>query len=223
MWRLRQSDDAFFERYYTKLIRYVTQGRLLRDSNRGVLLVDAERCSLGDTVVVRASLTDPQFQPLSLPEVPAVLAQPGGARTTIDLRRVEQAAREGMYSGQFTAMLPGNYRIELALPGMDDEVLTRDVSVQVPDLEIERPERNDPVLTDIARQTGGAYYVGMAAVMGRKGAAALANVITPKDQQTYLPGTPDVEFERRLMSWLLAFLCIVLCAEWLIRRIHKLA
>ncbi len=38
MWRLRAVDEAYFEQFYTKLIRHVTQGRLLRGSSRGVLL-----------------------------------------------------------------------------------------------------------------------------------------------------------------------------------------
>ncbi len=36
--------------YYTKLVRWVSEGRLLRDSNRGVLLVDNARAGVGDTI-----------------------------------------------------------------------------------------------------------------------------------------------------------------------------
>ena len=35
-----QLDDAHFERLYTKLIRFVSQGRLLRGSKQGVLIVE---------------------------------------------------------------------------------------------------------------------------------------------------------------------------------------
>ena len=41
----------------------------------------------------------------------------------LDLRRQEEAAREGMYSGEFTAVLAGDYRVELQPPaGTDDEL-----------------------------------------------------------------------------------------------------
>ena len=38
MWRLRRVDPDYFDQFYTKLIRHVSQGRLLRGSSRGVLL-----------------------------------------------------------------------------------------------------------------------------------------------------------------------------------------
>ena len=53
--------------------------------------------------------------------------------------------------------------------------------------------------------------------------APVANLLLPQDQVTYLPGTPDQEFDRLLMTWLLVLICGVLCLEWLIRRLVKLA
>ncbi len=54
MWRLRAADEAYFEQFYTKLIRHVTQGRLLRGSSRGVLLTGQDHYLLGNSVEVRA-------------------------------------------------------------------------------------------------------------------------------------------------------------------------
>jgi hypothetical protein len=224
MWRLREIDEAYFEQYYTKLIRYVSQGRLLRDSSHGVLLVDKDRCLLGDTVVVRASLSDTQFKPLKVPHVTANVVGPDGARHPITLRQVEQAAREGMYAGQFTVLAEGVYRVELAIPATSDQViLSREVRARLPDLEIERPERNDALLSSLARRTGGSYYVGMPAALGQRGVASLASTVAPNDQRTYLPATHDRDFEFRLMSWLMGLLCGVLSFEWLVRRLNRLA
>ena len=50
-------DPADFDQFYTKLIRHVSQGRLLRGSSRGVLLVGQDRYLLGNTVEV-AGATD---------------------------------------------------------------------------------------------------------------------------------------------------------------------
>ena len=55
MWRLRRLDPAYFDQFYTKLIRHVSQGRLLRGSSRGVLLPGQDRYLLGNTVEVRAN------------------------------------------------------------------------------------------------------------------------------------------------------------------------
>ncbi len=226
MWRLRELDDAYFEQYYTKLIRWVSQGRLLQDSSRGLLLVDKDRCLLGDQVSVRAVLTDAQFQPLTTDEVSAILIQPDSTRTTLILRKLMEGGREGMFAAQFTALQEGDYRVELKVPDSpEDELLAREVRVRVPDLEIERPQRNDSLLKEIADKTGGQYAVGLDAAMNRRGlgTAPIYDLIEPQDQEAYLPGTPDKRFERLLMGWLLGLICGVLCLEWLIRRLNKLA
>lgn len=224
MWRLRAVDDEYFETFYTKLIRHVSQGRLLRDSSRGILMVGKPRCVLGDTVVVRAQLSDRQYRPLVVPEVEAILVMPDGTRVPFVLKAVKDAPRPGLYSEQFMALVEGDYRIELMLPDSEiGELLTRDVQVRAPKLEIERPQRNDVLLKEIARQTGGEYYVGVDAAMGQLGAPPLSSVIEPNNVSTTLAGTPDTDFQRLLMGWLLAAIAGALTFEWLIRRLSKLA
>ena len=157
MWRLRAIQDGYFEAYYTKLIRWASQGRLLRDSSRGVLLVDKDRCLLGDHISVQAILTDAQHEPLTAPQVTASLVAPDGRRSNLELRKVEDAARAGMYSAQFTAVLEGDYRVELQPPhGADDELLSREVRSRIPALETEQPQRNDALLKDLTDKTRGA-------------------------------------------------------------------
>jgi len=226
IWRVRAIDDSYFERYYTKLIRWVSQGRLLRDSNRGVLLVDKARCLLGDHVGVRAILNDAQHEPLTTEQVTAVLSHPDGRRTSLVLRRAQEAVREGMYRAQFTASLEGDYRIELRPPhSAEGELLTREIRSRIPDLETERPERNDPLLKQMAEKTGGDYYTGLNAALNRDGAgrAPVANLLEPRDQVTYVAGAPDKVFDQLLMTWLMGIICGALSLEWLIRRLSKLA
>lgn len=225
MWRIRAIDETYFERYYTKLLRWVSQGRLLRDSVHGVLLVDKDRCLLGDTIVVQAILTDAQNEPLKDPEVTASLIQPDGNRTALTLRAVKGGARDGTYAGQFTAVQQNDYRLELQPPQAElDELLVREVRVRPPEVEIEKPELNRPLLTDIALATGGDYYGGIDAAVGQAGGQPpLTNVLQAQDHVTFLPGTPDRDFERRLMAWLMGLICGVLAFEWLLRRLSRLA
>lgn len=223
MWRIRELDERYFETYYTKLIRWAAEGRLLRDSSRGVLLVDKDRCLIGDQIGVRAILQDAQHQPLTLNEVKAVLIQPDSTRIPLNLKKVKDAAREGMYAEQFTALQEGDFQIELQHPDAADQLLVREVRARMPALETERPERNDQVLRTIADRTGAAYYVGLDAALGRAGQPGIANVLQPQDQTTILPGTPDRKFEQLLMTWLIGLICGVLCLEWLLRRLSKLA
>jgi hypothetical protein len=225
MWRLRAVDDAYFEQFYTKLIRWAAEGRLLRDSSRGVLLVDKDRCALGDQVAIRAILQDAQHQPLKLETVQAMLLQPDGKRLPLKLEKAKEEGREGIYIDQFTALQEGDYRVELQHPSAADQFLVREVRVKIPAKETEFPERNDALLREIADKTSGDYFVGIASAVGNGSTsrANLANLIKPQDQTTILPGTPDRQFERQLMGWLMGLVCGALCLEWLLRRLSKLA
>jgi len=225
MWRVRAVDDVYFEQFYTKLIRWVSEGRLLRDSSRGVLLVDKDRATLGDQVAVRAILQDAQHQPLTMDEVPAVIVKPDTTRAALTMKKVKDEGREGIYVEQFTALQEGDYQIQLQHPAAAEQVLTREVRVTIPAKESESPERNDALLREIADKSGGDYFVGLASAVGRDagGRPSILNLIKPQDQVTPLPGTPDRSFEQQLMTWLLGVICGALCLEWLLRRLSKLA
>ncbi len=226
MWRLRSLDISYFEQYYTKLIRWASQGRLLRDSSRGVLLVDKERCLLGDHVGIQAILTDAQHQPLADETVNAMLVFPDGTRKPIELRQVKDAARDGMFAGQFTALQDGDYVVELQVPQTAEEtVLTQAVRVRIPALEIDNPKRDDALLTEVAQLSRGEYYIGLTTATNASGAnrVPLTSHLEPQDQQTTLPGTPDPDFEEKLMGWLIGLICGALCLEWLLRRLARLA
>ena len=202
----------------------MSEGRLLRDSSRGVLLLDKDRCSLGETVTIRASLTDSQHQPVTDEEVDAIVTRPDGTRSTVELRRLREGSRDGVFTGQFVAAMQGDFRVELVVPDSERlEILTRDLRARMPDLEVEHPQRNDALLSELAVKTSGNYFVGLDAAIGSADEPPLCAAIVPQDQETYLPGTPDLSFERRLMSWLLGLICGALCLEWLLRRLYRLA
>lgn len=225
MWRLRALSDAYFEQFYTKLIRWVSEGRLLRDSSRGVLLVDKDRAALGDPIAVRAVLQDAQHQPLKLPQVQATIVQPDSTRLPLVLKAVKDEGREGIYVEQFTVLQEGDYRIELAHPTSAETFLTREVRVKIPTRETEFPERNDRLLRELAEKTGGDYFIGVLSPPGGGSPlrTTLAARIRPQDQVTILPGTPDRHFERQLMGWLMAWIAGLLSLEWLLRRLNRLA
>jgi hypothetical protein len=225
MWRLRSLDPEYFQQYYTKLIRWVSQGRLTRDSTRGVLLVDRDRVWLGDQVTVQAILRDAQDQPLDDPSVTAAVLEPDGKTRTLELNRVSDATSRGTFTGQITTNREGRYRVSLPVPDSpENEVLTVQLTANIPDVEIERPERNDVLLQEIADQTKGVYFENVReATDSDSQSVTLASMIEPRDQETFLPGTTDREFTRRMMMWLLGIVTAVLCGEWIIRRLNRLA
>src|SRR6476659_9435726 len=114
LWRLRGSDPAYFEVLYTKLIRHVSQGRILRGSSRGSLLVERDHFQLGETVVVRARLSDAKTKPLTQQTVAAQLLRPDGNSESIKLSA--ETERPGMFIGQATVLQEGTYQLALSIP-----------------------------------------------------------------------------------------------------------
>ena len=225
MWRVRRLDVDYFQQYYTKLIRWASQGRLNRDSTRGVLLTDRERCWMGDTIVVQAILKDAQDQPLNYPQVEALVKMPSGLSQPLTLRSNPAAASPGSFTGTFVAGEEGEFRFNLPVPeSPDQDVLTLSVVATIPDLEKEKPQRNDAVLIKIAQNTGGACLLDTEAGVGSPDhPLSTLKLIPPQDQETIIAGTFDRFFKRQLMIWTLALMTLCLTMEWTLRRLQKLA
>lgn len=225
MWRVRRLDVEYFQNYYLKLMRWISQGRLLRDSTRGVLLTDRERCWMGDQVVVQAMLRDAQDEPLMLESVNATILRPDGSSESLTLQATKDSVRPGTFNGQLSANLEGEYRISLPIPNSPEmEFLMAQVQSNIPDLEKERPQRNDALLSEFADKTRGHYFVGMNAWnVEASNPLSPVSLIQSQDQELVLPGAPDRNFQRLLMMWLLGLIVLSLCVEWTLRRLHKLA
>ena len=115
-----------------------------------------------ETKLKSAILTDAQHRPLIAESITAVVTHEDGSRQQMVMRQMKDSPREGSFFGTFTTQKIGDYRIELRPPdARDDDVLTREVRVLAPQLETERPERNDPLLAELAQKTDGQYYVGL--------------------------------------------------------------
>jgi hypothetical protein len=222
LWRLRGSDPAYFEVLYTKLIRHVSQGRILRGSSRGSLLVERDRYELGEPVVVRARLSDSQHKPLAAPSVPAQLLRPDGTSEPVKLTAV--ADKPGMYVGQASVMQEGTYQLALPIPGGTEEPLSKYIQVRVPDRERTHAERNDALLASITKETGGIYYRQLeTAIHGDKSTPPLSEVIKSRAEIKLVKGAPDKDFARAQMGWLLGIIAGSLFIEWIVRRLNRLA
>jgi hypothetical protein len=185
-WRLRAIDTTYFEVLYTKLIRHVSQGRLLRGSSRGALLVDRDRYELGNTIVLRARLSNARHEPLTHQE--------------------------------------GTYQVVLPVPDSNEEPFSKYIQVRVPDLERAHPERNEPLLASLAKETGGQYYAQLEdAVRGNGEEKSLADSIQSRAEVKLLKGAPDPEFAQWQMRSLLGVIAGALFIEWIVRRLNRLA
>jgi hypothetical protein len=227
MWRLRGVDDAYFETFYTKLLRYVSQGRLLRGSNRGMLMTERDQYVPGATVEVSATLTNAQLEPLEAADVAVQIILPDGSLQSV--RLAAQPRRPGSFRGYFTVRKEGSYRLELPVPESQDVRLTAPpIQVSIPNLERDRLERNDALLSEIARRSKGEYYIGLDAALGLKpGVLPVADRLSDRSRTLTLAAAPDPLWSDTApwhrARWMLGAVCGVLCLEWLLRRLWRLA
>jgi len=197
---------------------------LLRDSSRGVLLVDSSAAMVGDSVTVRAVLSDEQFEPLDLPEVGAKVLTPYGRIEELRLLRLKGEPRSGTYGGQFVVREAGDYEIRLTLgDALNEQLLRQNVRVRLPTMELERPRRNDDLLNRLATLTDGNYFPMDESTSVEAIADSLLEAIQPRPQQSILPGTYDQIFVLRRNSALMWLLATFLTMEWVVRRLHRLA
>jgi len=226
MWRLRAADEAYFEKLYTQLIRHVSQGRLRRGSSRGSLDCDKKTYLVHGTVEVRAQLTDAQFQPLVLPPsskqvVPLRVVLPDGTVQSVGLEPV--ANWPGVFVGRFPALRIGRYRLELSIPQSNGEVLAKRIQVTGSDLESSNTNLDDEVLISIAEGTGGKSYFGVDTVIDPESLDGLLAQIEDRKTTKTHRDEPNQLWEKTWLKWVMFCVCGLLCIEWLIRRLARLA
>lgn len=218
LWRLRGLGDGAYERLVPQLVRHVAQGRLLRGSGRGRLLVDRDRFPVGGSVAVRVVLTEPATSD-SRPRCRAIA--PDGSVVVVPLE--EEPARPGMLRGGFVASREGAWQIECDLgPGVDAR-LTRRVQTLLPDRELARPQLDRGLLEQVARASGMEPAYPASATWTATDAARLTAMIPDRSRREYETASADAAFKRRLNAILLTTGVGLLCLEWITRRLLRLA
>lgn len=214
-WRLRALDEDFYDRLWIKLVREVGQGRLLRGTNRGILLLEKRSYPLGATVPVRARLLDPQFKDYIAEKVPLDVIAPGGKPLPQAVELIADKTRPGHYSGAFVAIVPGNFSLELPVPESKDFVKSS-ISVKLPNLEYDHPEQNEQLLKALVRggDAGGRY------LRLEEAAAELPSLLPDRTVQKVQFDFPRTLWDRQ---WVMYVLVGLLSLEWLTRKLLKLA
>lgn len=241
LWRLRQIEETYYEKLYTKMIRHVSQGRLQRQSDRGSLATDKTRYSLGTTASIRVTLNDKQLNPLEMPTYNIDVFPPNGKRRTLSLALDPNTP--GLYLGHLSLQQEGNWRLQLAIPD-EEELLTQVIQVRMSDLERENPARNVLLLTELADKTRGLYYenpelaahpikesemfgslqlfqhgVSSDNPIGEEKVPQLTELLKIRSQKAVL----DNETAQDAMWIFLWAICGLVLLEWLLRRLMRLA
>ena len=219
-WRLRGIDDAVFERLTTQLVRHVSQGRLLRGSRRARLLVERDRFAVGSNVVVRVVASEGEADAAG---TAATCTATGPDGVTVRVPLTAESGRPGVLQGAFVAAREGAWRIDVELGAGADEKVSRRIQARLPDRELERPRLDRGVLDQLATLSGGSVRYLAQAAWTPDDALALAARIPDRSRREYETGAPDGAFKRWLNSLLLALGAGLLCVEWIVRPLVKLA
>jgi hypothetical protein len=214
LWRLRALDEDYFERFWTKAIRELGQTRLKRGTLRGMLLPERNQYLLGQTAHIRALLSDPQFQPLSVESVSLDIVDPVGKPFLPPLRLMADKQRPGQYVSDFRLSLPGTYRLELSIPESTDK-LTEKLDVSLPNLETANARQNVQLLRSMAEETGGKYLP-----LDEQAAIELPRLLPNHGEEFLVDERLRTLWDR---DWVLYLLVGLLSVEWLTRKLLKLA
>ena len=234
LWRLRKGDEKAFEQIVTKVIRYVSQGRLQRDSDRGSLATDKKRYTLGSMAQLRATANDAQLKPLEVPTLPLDVIAPTGKLRTLSL--MLDPTLPGSYQAHLPLTEEGTLSLQFTLPDGGENIVKM-LQVRMSDIERENPSRNEALLIDLAKQSGGLYYDSPLDALDTVKESSLFGGLRLFASQTENPppsiieclrirsqrAVLDATAEENMMKTILLVLCSLLLTEWTLRRLMKLA
>ncbi|MEO2034815.1 MAG: VWA domain-containing protein, partial [Planctomycetaceae bacterium] len=211
-WRLRASAEEYYDRFWTKAIREVGQGRRQRGTDRGLMMLERKEFVLGQTIRIRARLFDQQLKELQLDSVAVRIVAPNGRELVPARIMTKDANRPGQYVGDFRASELGTYRIEIAIPDDSGDVnpenpattLTEKIDVLLPNLEADHPEQNAKLLTNLVRDTGGRYLTL------DQVEEELPGLLTNKGEEFVINEWPEILWDR---NWVLYLIVGLLSAE----------
>ena len=204
-----------FVQFYTQIVRYASYGRMSQQSTRGQLLLTKEKFFPGDIIEISANLLDGQQSPYEAPEVTVDAFLPNGKIQRIPLQPNPQ--KTGSYVGSFSSMVEGTVRLELPIPD-SEERLTRRIEIVMSDQERENPQRDQLFLETLAVKTGGKAFSNT-----NPDVQKLPQLIRARTRTATLFAAADPNLQQRFLLWLMLAMIGVLCLEWVIRRLLKLA
>lgn len=213
VWRLRSLDETYYDRFWVKLVRKAAEGRLKRGLERAVILLEGRDYEIGQTVPLRARLVDVNFKPLGDAAVTLEVYDPSGRPLIPPPQLLQDRNRPEEYLGTLRVSVPGRYRLELR-PPQGGDVVAAEINVVMPRLEASEPLQNVALLKNLVDGTGGRY-------LDLSEAADVLPSLLPNQGHEFLLDERVRELWDR--QWLMVLIGGLLAAEWLTRKLLRLA
>jgi hypothetical protein len=211
-WRWRQETGvAYYPLLWGQIIQRMALAHLLGGSKRTQLSADKQHYTTGERVSVFARLYDQNFDPVKLSSVTgayvikAAPGQPEAPGQSVQLRALPD--QPGMYRGDFVPLAPGTYTFHMD----SDAKTTIDLTVTKPRFELGETAMNEPVLKEMARISGGAFF-------REEDLTNLVQSISQKDER--ISRVVDADIWSSPFYFLLMALIAVL--EWVLRKKSQL-
>jgi uncharacterized membrane protein len=201
-----------FIQFWGQLVRYLA-GRAQEIKAEATVVASTDKAYYepGETITISAVVRDAQGQGTDKARVQAVVKGPGGRQEQLELGVMPGAA--GHYSVPFEPRASGTYEIQVKAILEEQELQADPLAVEVgrPNLEYEKLDLDEKLLTTIASTTGGRYFHITAAsglLQQFNRAARKKRVYT--EQPLYSP------------FWLWTAFVGLLTTEWILRRRFQL-
>lgn len=215
LWRYARG-EALPERFYLPLIRLAGRGSLLRAGESVAIEVEPVSSPVETPVRIRAVLLDQSLVDVAAPALEVrvgLKGSPESERSRIRLGRESDGEGASSYATSWAPIEPGEYVVEAIDPLVASADARAEFRVLSPDDELRTPDADHALLADLARRTGGETVL--------PGEVSRLPELLPK-RSIVIEGEPDIEtlWDRPIV---LAFLILLLTAEWVGRRLTRLA
>jgi hypothetical protein len=202
-WRMMMaSTDRSYEMFWRQASRWLAE-----TAPDPVNVTTPEAVEPGDTAEIAIDARDASFALVPAASVTAAILSPDGSERTLPVRRVAESA--GRFTSAFVPDRPGAYQVRVEATRGRESLGTSDrwMLVGGGDREFTDPRLNEAWLRRVARTTGGRY-------VRANDAGRVASWLQDTARQHADPERRDLWHQ----PWTMAFIILLLSAEWMLRR-----
>lgn len=205
-WRWRKEfGNRYFRDFWGKAVQFLGLPHLLNESARSTLFVGNENTQTGEPIVIRASVSNPDFSPFIGESLPLTITNDGIDKS---IMMTPVAQRPGMYKAEHVQKTAGVLKLQLP-----DKFSARPIEISVikRQREFQNPGMNSELLSRMAKSTGGRFFAD-------SNGEDICRVITEN--------RPQVPIKIRVSLWDTVFFTIITLllfgTEWLFRKLYYL-